>query len=151
MGFLYLTGAAEIYGNFNDKTKEMSIDELAEYYEKYDGSFAFPRIGCVIYGLASFAIAAVGILYFLQEKANMPQYGQYIGRFVKGLHPGVLVGGLGVAATIVMTVGFAGGQEKYYSISYSGLPGQSALIMLAIYALLGGISFIASKQDMKRR
>lgn len=88
-----------------------SVSQIVDSYDEADKSFFMGYMANILMGLACVAAAAVGILYFLKQQMNMPYYDQFIGKYLKGLTPGLVVGGLATAGCLLqmilmLTVGF---------------------------------------------
>ena len=101
----FLIGILNVFSVFdvsatisNGSRSESNYVSMSEAADAIDSSIAM-YIGNIVFGLASLAAAAIGILYFLKAYKNMPLYDQYIGSKVK-FRPAFMMGAL-VAAGVV--------------------------------------------------
>lgn len=90
----------------------VAVSDLLDTYDAADKSFFMGYMANILMGLACVVAAAVGILYFLKQQMNMPYYDQFIAKNLKGLNPGLVVGGLAAVGcllqiVLMMTVGFS--------------------------------------------
>ena len=64
----------------------------------------FARLLCFLLVLSMLAAAAIGILYFLKEKNNMPYYDQFIAKNLKGFSPRLAMGVIGAAGAVLQFI-----------------------------------------------
>jgi len=93
--------------SFGDE-KESSSGPVKDLFdEEADGEFTMALIGNILFGVANLAIAAVGVLYFLQKNNNIDIYNKYVTKVVKDETPAFLIGVVGAAAALVQIIFYA--------------------------------------------
>lgn len=112
-----------------------------------DASFFMAYVGLILFGLINLAIAAVGVLYYLRARNNMPLYEQFFGSIVKGKSPAALIGIVGVAGCIlqILCMLFVGIDESMQGQSAAISVGVPCItwVALAIYGVLAGSQLLA--------
>lgn len=107
--------------------------------------FTLGTIGNIIAGLCSLVAAAIGILYFLKEKNNMPYYDQFVGKLLKGKNPGFAMGLIGAVGVILQVILFllSGESETVWgtTMSVTYYPHWLCWVSLVIYAALAVVDF----------
>ena len=81
-----------------------SVSDIAEACDDLGESFVLGYIANIIIGGANLAAAAIGILYFLKEKNNMPYYDQFIAKNLKGFSPMLAMGVIGAAGAVLQFI-----------------------------------------------
>ena len=112
-----------------------------------DASFTMGYVGLILFGLINIAIAAVGILYYLRARNNLPLYEQFFGGIVKGQSPAALLGIVGVVGCIlqILCMMFVGIDESMQGQSAAISVGVPCItwVALAIYGALAGSQLLA--------
>ena len=112
-----------------------------------DASFTMGYVGLILFGLINIAIAAVGILYYLRARNNLPLYEQFFGGIVKGQSPAALLGIVGVVGCIlqILCMMFVGIDESMQGQSAAVSVGVPCItwVALAIYGVLAGSQLLA--------
>ena len=107
--------------------------------------FTLGIIGSVLMGLCSLVAAAIGALYFLKEKNNMPYYDQFIAKNLKGLNPGFVMGLIGAIGVVLQVVLFllCGESESFMgvTVSVTYTPHWLSWVALVIYGALAAVDY----------
>ena len=107
--------------------------------------FALGTVGNILTGLCSLVAAAIGALYFLKEKNNMPYYDQFIAKNLKGLNPGFVMGLIGAIGVVLQVILFllCGESESFMgmSVSVTYYPHWLNWVALVIYGALAAVDY----------
>lgn len=127
------------------------VFDLVDSTGMIDASFTAGYIGIIVFGVINLLIAAVGVLYYLRARMNMPLYDKICGGFIKAKSPALILGLLGVLGCLLQIVlmwftGFeygAMGQSLGVSVGVHWI----TWVALAIYGVLAGSQLLAIKSD----
>lgn len=125
--------------------------DLVDSTGMIDASFTAGYIGIIVFGVINLLIAAVGILYYLRARNNMPMYDKLCGSFIKAKSPAMILGLLGVVGCLLQIVlmwftGFeygAMGQSLGVSVGVHWI----TWVALIIYGALAGSQLLAIKSE----
>lgn len=88
----------------NGNTTDRSVSDIADAWDSMNESFALGYVANIVMGLCSLVAAAIGALYFLKEKNNMPYYDQYVAKFLKGKSPLLVAGLIGAIGCVLQFI-----------------------------------------------
>ena len=135
------------------ETEYGTVSDISDALEALDGSFAGGIIGNILFGLINLAIAGVGALYFLKQQKNMPYYDQFVGKFLKGMSPALVMGAAGAAGAVVQFILYliSGVSKKYFGVKMSVSVSVPWLtwVALVIYAALAAVDFLLVNKKQK--
>ena len=115
------------------------VSDIADAWDELGESFVLGYIANIIIGVANLAAAAIGILYFLKEKNNMPYYDQFIAKNLKGFSPMLAMGVIGAAGAVLQFILMMLSGVEVMGVSISVSVHWLTWVSLVIY---GGIAVV---------
>ena len=141
--FQILDISATVSANGESETASGPVSDVED--------FALGVIGNVVMGLCSLAAGAIGILYFLKEKNNMPYYDQFIAKNLKGMSPAFIMGVIGAIGVVLQVILFLmEGESTSFmgvEVSVTYWPNWLSWVALVIYGGLAAVDkFVVNKK-----
>ena len=128
------------------ETEYGTVSDISDALEALDGSFAGGIIGNILFGLINLAIAGVGALYFLKQQKNMPYYDQFVGKFLKGMSPALVMGAAGAIGAVLQFILYliSGASKSFFGakISVSVSVPWLTWVALVIYVALAAVDYL---------
>ena len=120
--------------------------------EETDGAFTLALIGNIFFGVANLAIAAVGVLYFLQKTNNIDIYNKYVTTYIKRENPLFMMGVIGAASALIQIITYAlcKYEQSYWTATITTTIANhwTTWVALFVYALLAvADKFLLSKKN----
>lgn len=129
-----------VEGN-NGKTIDRSVSDIADAWDDLDESFALGYIANIVMGLCSLVAAAIGALYFLKEKNNMPYYDQFIAKYLKGKSPLLVAGLIGAIGCVLQFILMMLTGIEFMGVEISVGVHALTWVALVIYAAAAAVDF----------
>lgn len=119
-----------------------SVSDISDAWDELGESFAMGYVANIIIGIANLVVAAIGILYFLKEKNNMPYYDQFVGKILKGLSPALAMGIIGAAGAVLQFIFMMFTGIEFWGVEISVGVHWLTWVSLVIYAALATVDFL---------
>lgn len=142
--------AATVSAGDEKETESGPIKDMFE--DETDGAFTMALIGNILFGISNLAIAAVGVLYFLQKNFNIDIYNKFVTKVIKDETPAFMIGVVGAGAALIQIIFYALCKYEYsfwgFEVAVTIAAHWTTWVALFLYAALAAADkFLLNKKN----